>query len=433
MRTEEQEKDARAAMRANQKLIHDQREANAQMESATIRAQEPTEQAQPAQVGVETTTNELRESEERFRTLFDLIPTAAYSCDASGVILQYNRYAAELWGREPAPGDTDERFCGSHKLFRTDGTFMPHDQCPMAEVLSGKLSEARDAEVLIERPDGSRITVIVNIRPLKNRRGEVTAAINCFYDITDRKQAERELAASLKRERELAEFRELFIGMLGHDLRNPLGFIVMAAGLLLQGGRLDNQDAKRITHILSASQRMARMISQMLDFTRARLGDGLPIERRPTDLREVCQSVVEEFEPGAIRLEVEGDVTGNWDPDRLAQVFSNLLGNAVEHATHGTAVVVRAHSDGEEVVVDVTNRGNPIPADVMPFIFEPFRRARQREKSSTGNIGLGLYIAHHIVQSKGGTLDAHSADGTTTFTVRLPRRPLARNPRLSPR
>ena len=126
------------------------------------------------------TTNVLQENEERYRTLFDLCPTAVYSCDASGVIQQFNRQAAELWGREPATGDTDGLFCGSFKSFRSDGSFMPHEQCPMADVVSGKTPEVRDAEVLIERPDGSRVTVVVNVRPVKNKLGEVTAAINCF-------------------------------------------------------------------------------------------------------------------------------------------------------------------------------------------------------------------------------------------------------------
>lgn len=136
------------------------------------------------------------EREEYYRTMFELDPTAVYSCDKNGVINSFNRRAAELWGRTPAPGDTDERFCGSHKLFRPDGTYMPHDQCPMADVVAGRMPECRDQEVLIERPDGSRVTVIVNIRPLTNRNGEVVGAINCFFDITERKRSEEALRQS---------------------------------------------------------------------------------------------------------------------------------------------------------------------------------------------------------------------------------------------
>lgn len=404
-------------------LIVDLREANEQMVATTIRAQELTERAESARVQAETMTNELRASEERYRTLFDLCPVAVYSCDASGVILKFNHHAAELWGRAPAIGDTDERFCGSFKMFRPDGTFMPHEQCPMADVFSGTISEVRDSEVIIERPDGSRVTVAVNIRPLKNAHGEIMSAINCFYDITERKQAENQLVDSLNRERELAEFRERFIGILGHDLRTPLASIVMAAGMLLERGQLDEQDAKTVARIIRSDQRMSEMIAQLLDLTRARLGGGLPIERKPTDIREIVRHVADEF-GATIQQEIHGDVAGFWDRGRLAEALSNLVGNAIEYATRGTAVVIKAHAEDVDIVVEVSNQGDPIPADVLPFIFEPFRRARPHEKSTTGNLGLGLYIAHEIVLSHGGTLEGQSVGGTTTFVMRLSRRPV---------
>jgi signal transduction histidine kinase len=226
-------------------------------------------------------------------------------------------------------------------------------------------------------------------------------------------ESEREL-------REVAEFRERFIGIVGHDLRNPLGAINMAGNLLLRRGHLNDNDVKKVTLIVRSSQRMTRMISQLLDLTRARLGGGFPLEPQATDLREVCRGVIEEF-AAAIRLEVEGDVTGVWDADRLAEAVSNIAWNAIEHADPGTAVVVKARADGGEVVVEIVNQGDPIPGDVLPFIFEPFRRAEQHQKSPTGNLGLGLYIAKQIVQSSHGTLVAYSGEGTTTFSMRLPR------------
>jgi PAS domain S-box-containing protein len=189
----------------------------------------------------------LRASEERFHTLFELGLAAVYCCDTAGVIQEFNRRATELWGRTPARGDADERFCGSFKMFRPDGSFMPHDQCPMAEVTSGRIPAAHDTEVLIERPDGSRITVVVNIRSLKNERGEVTGAINCFYDITERKHSE--------------ECQRILTNELAHRGGNLLAVIQAIVSLSLTGTRPLPEERETLTQRLRALARIQSMLT----------------------------------------------------------------------------------------------------------------------------------------------------------------------------
>jgi signal transduction histidine kinase len=137
----------------------------------------------------------LRQIEERFRRLVEVMPVAVYVCDTSGIILNYNRRAVELWGREPTLGDPAERYCGSLRLYAPGGTLVAHQESKMAEVLRTGI-EARDQEVVIERPEGSRLTVLVNIVPLRNATGELIGAMNCFQDITDRTRAEDALRRS---------------------------------------------------------------------------------------------------------------------------------------------------------------------------------------------------------------------------------------------
>ena len=132
----------------------------------------------------------VQRSEERYRTLFDLVPVAVYTCDANGVIRQYNRRAAELWGREPGQNGGKPRFCGSYKIYYPDGRYMPHEECPMARALRGEKLKAEDLEIVVERPNGERRHVLPAPRILTNKHGKITGAINCLFDITERKRAE---------------------------------------------------------------------------------------------------------------------------------------------------------------------------------------------------------------------------------------------------
>ena len=154
----------------------------------------------------------LRRSEERYRTLFDLVPVAVYVCDSDGIIQEYNRRAAELWGREPGGNGQGPRFCGSYKIYHPDGRLMPHEECPMARLLRGERLKAEDLEIIVERPDGERRHVIPAPRILTNIHGKITGAINSLFDITEQKRAEAaamRLAALVRSSRDAVVAKDL--------------------------------------------------------------------------------------------------------------------------------------------------------------------------------------------------------------------------------
>ena len=219
------------------------------------------------------------------------------------------------------------------------------------------------------------------------------------------------------------KFRDQFIGVLSHDLRTPLGAITAGAALLALPEDNPQRRSWVVTRIMNSAQRMERMVGDLLDVTRARLGGSIALTRRPVDLQQVCDEAMIEIrvsQPDAVvRLEAAGDLRGEWDPDRLAQVVSNLVGNAIQHGG-GTGVTLIAHGDGDFVTLAVHNGGSPIPPDVLPFVFEPL--ARGSGDSAGHSIGLGLFIARAIVSAHGGNIQVSSSvDAGTTFTVVLPR------------
>jgi signal transduction histidine kinase len=293
-----------------------------------------------------------------------------------------------------------------------------------ARRLIGEMREREDAR-LEERTDRMRRNFDRATR-IEAAAGLGLIVLGLVLFMIHRDLARRE--ALEKALRDEATFQQRFMGILGHDLRNPLGAITMAASHLerasmsvsdLEAARDTASDmAKRIG---SSATRMSRMIDQLLDVTRARLAGGIRLEPKiGVKLCDVVTAAVDElrtFHPDAqVQVQADERICGSWDSDRLGRVVSNLVANAIQHGSG--LVEVRVRIEEMSAVLEVHNGGAPIPADVLPRIFEPFRRASQRD---THGLGLGLFIAERIVIAHGGRIDVRSTEGYgTTFIVALP-------------
>jgi hypothetical protein len=226
------------------------------------------------------------------------------------------------------------------------------------------------------------------------------------------------------------EARDLLLGVLGHDLRTPLGAVRTSATYLARTEGLSAAQSRAVGRVQSSTLRMQRMIDDLLDYTRTRLGRGLPIEPRPGDMAEIGRSVVDELRAlhpdRTLRLDCTGRLTGRWDAARLKQLLSNLVSNAIQHGEPDAPVNVGVRGGSDAVVLRVHNLGPPIAPDAVGVLFEPLMRAMVQEverREGSSGLGLGLYIAHRIAVAHGGSIEvASSAAAGTTFTVRLPRR-----------
>jgi PAS domain S-box-containing protein len=240
-------------------------------------------------------------------------------------------------------------------------------------------------------------------------------------------RAERLVAASrdVTDQRRQAEFEQQLIGIVSHDLRNPISAMMMAGQLLAQKLPADSPLRKTADRIVGSGQRASRLIHDLLDLTQVRLAGRIPVERREADIHAVCRQAVDEIAINnpdrAIVHHPQGEGRGVWDPDRMSQVVGNLTRNAISYSPAGSVVTVRSRDCGGKVRLEVHNEGRPIPADVLPTLFQPFKRGERRHDPER-SIGLGLFIVREIVMAHGGSVDVSSslAEGTT-FRVDLPK------------
>ena len=257
------------------------------------------------------------------------------------------------------------------------------------------------------------------------RGGSDPAGVTRFNESIDEALTEAVIAFTTTTE----HFRDQSLGILGHDLRNPLSSVVMGATTLMESSELSERNRSTAERMLNSAQRMGRMIEDLLDLTRTRFGDMIPILRAPIDLGPLCRQVVSELEghrpPGQLTLVERGDLRGSWDSDRISQVLSNLVWNAIQHGKKASPIEVRVSDHGDEVWLEVHNEGPAIPDDVQATLFQPLVR-HTRDVQTRAGLGLGLYIASQVAVAHGGTLTVSSSESTgTSFTARLPRKTAA--------
>ena len=270
-----------------------------------------------------------------------------------------------------------------------------------------------DSELRLLMPDGGHKYVRIVAQAIGCPvTGELVGAV---MDITAAKEMKEALA-----------FRDQVMAILGHDLRNPIAGILGIVSLTKLGDAVPQPLGTKLDHIERSARRMSEMIETILDFTRTRFAGKLPISPAPIDLREVCAQVIGELAAShsdrAIELEVRGDATGSWDPGRIAQVVSNLVGNALAHGDRETAVRVSIEGDSDRIALKVHNGGRAIDEELLPLIFEPFRRGADEDARRAKGLGLGLHIVKQIIAAHRGSIAVESSTTAgTTFCASLPR------------
>jgi signal transduction histidine kinase len=306
---------------------------------------------------------------------------------------------------------------GAERLLAALAAQEPWSDIPVL-LLSEATSRRRPSIVpaLFER---ANVTLLQRPLAIEQFMSTVRSAVRA----RDRQYLMRDLYRELERAVQLSD---MFVGILGHDLRTPLGAIRLSAQALARSGETPREKG-RIDRILRSTDRMTRMIDQLLDFARVRQGRGIPLSVGRVHLGELCRHAVREVgdaHPEAIlRVHETGDAWGTWDADRLTQVVTNLVGNAVQHGTAGTPVTVEVDGTKAALVRLRVHNFGAIPQEALPNLFEAFKRAAapSATAASKTGLGLGLFIAREIARAHGGEIAVETTGERTIFEITLPR------------
>lgn len=299
----------------------------------------------------------------------------------------------------------------------------------MAVLTTGQPYGAREQPIRVHR-DGREVEHFFNIvyQPIRGPDGIPDGILSISHDVTDVVRARKLAELRAQQEKERADFEQQLIGIVSHDLRNPLSAIQLGVTAIVQREDLDVRTLKTLLRIQSSAARAIRLVKDLLDFTQARLGGGIPVQLKKSRWHEITHPALDEVQANYperdLDVQADADVSGEWDPDRIAQLIGNLVSNAVKYSPPDSVVTVRTRSGDDWVELEVHNLGQPIDEGARARLFQPMQRAASQPDSAGRSVGLGLYIVKHIVDAHCGTITASSTlEQGTTFTVRLPRYP----------
>jgi sigma-B regulation protein RsbU (phosphoserine phosphatase) len=359
-------------------------------------------------------------AEARLRLALDSASLYTWQVELPGGAITYERQVGALLGRPDAQDVSPDEFASS---------LHPADREREAAAFADAIDPAQRApystEYRLIGVDGVERRIHATGRGFFDDTGAAVGFTGVLEDVTARRRAEDALREREAEAAQRAVLAEQLVGIVSHDLRNPLNAVLLGTHLL-RASELSASSARVAARIASSADRANRLVADLLDFTQARLGGGLRVTTRPMDLHSLVAECVEEVRiawPGRmIDVQTYGGGTGRADPDRLAQLVGNLATNALTYGAAEQPVIVASYVNDESLELKVSNHGRPIPNELLAHIFEPLRRGEHSVKLGSRSIGLGLYIVQQIAAAHGGrvTVTSSEAEGTC-FTVRLPR------------